>query len=94
MIMYFMREHVLNGTLISEYLSIGNNALFVWKRVYEAALVLQYVHNKGIVHSDLKCDTILIGAGGIAKLTDFGICSIPNVAEIARVCTFREVGQL
>lgn len=38
-ITYFTREHASNDTLISEYLSIGNNALFVWK-VYEAVLAL------------------------------------------------------
>ncbi|EGZ06138.1 hypothetical protein PHYSODRAFT_532309, partial [Phytophthora sojae] len=44
-----------------------------WRKLYEAALGLQYLHQRGIVHQDLKCDNILVGTDRRAKLTDFGL---------------------
>lgn len=34
---------------------------------------LSYIHKRGIIHRDIKPENILIGAGGIIKLADFGL---------------------
>ncbi|KAL3661158.1 hypothetical protein V7S43_013769 [Phytophthora oleae] len=78
---FFVCEHASLGNLI-EYLrnrpGRDNHKVDVpeaWRKLYEAALGLQYLHQRGIIHQDLKCDNILVGSDGRAKLTDFGLSS-------------------
>ncbi|KAG8787960.1 hypothetical protein FRC12_015078 [Ceratobasidium sp. 428] len=46
-----------------------------WSLCLQAAEGLEYIHGAGMVHGDLKAaiqNNILVSAGGIVKLTDFG----------------------
>jgi ankyrin repeat protein/tRNA A-37 threonylcarbamoyl transferase component Bud32 len=45
----------------------------VWQKLYEAAAGLRFLHERNIVHCDLKCNQILVGRDGEAMLTDFGM---------------------
>ncbi|GMF12404.1 unnamed protein product [Phytophthora lilii] len=44
----------------------------MWTLLYQAALGLEYLHERGIIHGDLRCSNILIGSDGLAKLTNLG----------------------
>ncbi|RLN51757.1 hypothetical protein BBJ28_00021973 [Nothophytophthora sp. Chile5] len=48
----------------------------IWRLFYEAALGLDYLHHEEVVHGDLKCNNILVGADRMAKICDFGFSDI------------------
>lgn len=72
---FFVCEHAAKGTL-DTYLRAENAEGETWQKLLQAALGLQYLHQHGVVHGDLKCDNILVGADGAAKLTDFGLSAV------------------
>ncbi|RLN67703.1 hypothetical protein BBP00_00001456 [Phytophthora kernoviae] len=82
---FFVCEEAANGNL-KNYLyrqkKVGRS--LAWRKLYEAALGLHFLHKRNIIHNDLKCNQILVSAEGVAMLTDFGLSfmsadSRPNV---------------
>lgn len=55
---FFLCEYASNGSL-DKYLEA--HLAEIWQKLYEAALGLLYLHERGIVHCDLKCNNIMIG---------------------------------
>ncbi|POM71259.1 Serine/threonine protein Kinase [Phytophthora palmivora] len=70
---FFVCEYATNGTMI-DYLRKCPDQL--WTVLLGAALGVQYLHARGVVHGDLKGNNIVIGSDKKAKVTDFGLSSI------------------
>lgn len=58
---------------------IGRHPELKRRKAQEVALGLEYLHQNGVVHGDIKVDNVLISDEGLAQLTDFGIARILGV---------------
>jgi serine/threonine-protein kinase len=74
---YIVMEYVAGRTL-AERMTTGGPlpAAEAVPLALQLCDALDYAHGQGVVHRDLKPGNILIGEGGVAKLTDFGIARI------------------
>lgn len=64
-------EHDLSGLLQHPGLKLETDQ--IKHIIVELLKALEYMHYRKIVHRDLKCSNILIGASGEIKLADFGL---------------------
>ncbi|KAF9444678.1 kinase-like protein [Macrolepiota fuliginosa MF-IS2] len=78
------------GTVI-QYLEANLNT--IQHKLYDIACGLQYLHEKRIVHADLKGDNILINDSGRACITDFGLSTIWNEMTVENMSVSDVRGQ-
>lgn len=71
---FFVCEEAKNGKLVDYlYRARQEGRSLVWRKLLDAALGLHFLHERHVVHSDLKCNQILVSKDGVAMLTDFGL---------------------
>ena len=72
LVLEFIQGGDLMNLLIKRSILSENEAKFYCG---EIALALNFIHQRGLVHLDLKPDNILICSSGHLKLTDFGLAT-------------------
>ncbi|KAG2770296.1 hypothetical protein JG687_00013917 [Phytophthora cactorum] len=70
---FFVCEDAIHGNFADYFMGDKSE---IWRLFYEAALGLYYLHSEKVVHGDLKCNNIVIGADDMAKICDFGFSYI------------------
>lgn len=80
--LYILTDFVQNGELLSLWLRIRRFPDAVVKiYVAQVALVLDYLHHKGIIYRDVKMENILLDQQGNIKIIDFGLSKWLNLGQ-------------
>ena len=75
--MYILMEYVSGGSLRQIYQNSGPFGMNIIQEYSRQILIgLSYLHEKKIIHRDIKAANILINDQGIVKLADFGCAQV------------------
>ncbi len=80
--LHIVMEYCSNGSLRSLMQNENIRSSFAWKWVKTVAETMQFVHDKGIIHHDIKPDNILFTDDRVLKIADFGVAN-KNIGTIS-----------
>lgn len=72
-------EFAPHGNFLTYFADQAHKSKF-WKRVREAADGLLHLHEQGIVHGAIRCNNILVGSDGTARISDAGYNNIRRMS--------------
>ncbi|XP_078441085.1 mitogen-activated protein kinase kinase kinase 1-like [Wolffia australiana] len=84
--LYIFLELVTQGSLANLYQNykLGDSHVSVYTR--QILHGLEYLHERGVVHRDIKCANILVDASGSVKLADFGLAKQTSKLNELKSC--------
>ncbi|KAL7208823.1 hypothetical protein ACSBR1_030534 [Camellia fascicularis] len=80
--LYIFLELVTEGSLSSVYQKYNLPDSLVSSYTRQILHGLKYLHERNVVHRDIKCANILVHANGSVKLADFGLAKVTKLNDI------------
>jgi serine/threonine-protein kinase len=71
-VMEFVEGQTLTHWMKKQRLSVAQ----IKHVIYSAAMALEYAHQNGVFHRDVKPDNVMLGKTGLVKVMDFGIARV------------------
>ncbi|CAM0872385.1 unnamed protein product [Alopecurus aequalis] len=84
--LYIFLELVTQGSLVSLYQKYRLRDTHVSAYTRQILNGLAYLHERDIVHRDIKCANILVHANGSVKLADFGLAKQASNLSVLKSC--------
>ncbi|KAF7842680.1 mitogen-activated protein kinase kinase kinase 1-like [Senna tora] len=80
--LYIFLELVTKGSLARLYQKYRLRDSQVSSYTRQILSGLKYLHDRNVVHRDIKCANILVDANGSVKLADFGLAKATNMNDV------------
>ncbi|KAJ0085098.1 hypothetical protein Patl1_08435 [Pistacia atlantica] len=80
--LYIFLELVTKGSLLKLYLRYHLRDSQVSAYTRQILQGLKYLHDRNVVHRDVKCANILVDASGYVKLADFGLAKATKLNDV------------
>lgn len=80
--LYIFLELVTQGSLASLYQKYHLRDSHVSNYTRQILLGLKYLHEKDVIHRDVKCANILVASDGTVKLADFGLAKATKLNDL------------
>ncbi|KAK2983712.1 hypothetical protein RJ640_002239 [Escallonia rubra] len=80
--LYIFLELVTKGSLLSLYRKYTLRDSQVSAYTRQILHGLKYLHDRDVVHRDIKCANILVDANGSVKLADFGLAKATKLNDV------------
>ena len=86
---FYMVQEFLDGQSVGQLLQMAGrlDPSRAAEIISDVCAALQYAHEHGVVHRDVKPDNIMILKSGTVKLTDFGLVSIEGETKLTQTGT-------